>query len=313
MEKNYNNGWYGKAIIASVTFKLEHSHKISQPKNLLQLSHDLMVFVAKQMPQDEEANHWLNYAFDPDGESWDEMLGIINIYLPTSIVVDPANEQKFNELQKTYKELRADYYDLFRQIEDSGMSPSETRAKTKEIQENYDPVLRKVELALNSLRQFFIDPNVDFVSLRDAISRWCDDQELMGFQFELDFSDLQKSRSRDSLVLRMRVVANPSTEYAKLPSINLSNAKTGILMRLLNIRGNYFEGVIDARALLNALNQISDVDIGGAATRPTQTSEQNVQVQDMGQNEDSLKRTINELRDLCQFAIKNNFKNIVWN
>ena len=66
--------------ISSVTFSLEDSHKISQPKDVMKLSYELQKFVMDQTGKFADV-----HSIQPDGEQFDELTGTINWYMGDDI------------------------------------------------------------------------------------------------------------------------------------------------------------------------------------------------------------------------------------
>ena len=308
MDKNYNHGWYGKVRIASVTFKLEHAHKISQPKDLLRLAHDLYYYVAEHVDHDEEAYAWLYHAFDPDGASTDDLTGIINIYLPAQYTIKPEDERKYREFETKHKEIMAEWYQLLEQVKEANLSPEEAAKVTQDLDRKLEPVLHALQNGMARLRRFFVRNDVDIKLLQTAISKWMDEHELLGYEFEIDFNNLQQDRVREAMAWRLRVTQNPSESFTKLPELNVSNGKAEMIFKLLGIGAEYLDGSMNAKQLLDLLNRVSDQDLEMKFRAiPNYTPEQ------IQQSVDMVKETLQTLHNLCNYAIQNNFANIVWN
>ena len=72
---------------AGISFFLADSHKISQPKNIMQLSTDLSGWVREQ---GYDASH---YTVTPDGDDFDKLQGTINWYISPKVLDENTQAQ----------------------------------------------------------------------------------------------------------------------------------------------------------------------------------------------------------------------------
>jgi len=100
--------------LASVTFSLEGSHKISQPKDIMGLSYELQKYAS------EKAGFYIDYhSIAPDGDYFSEMEGVINWYVSDNI----PEEQQVQIIQQWIQEMQLmDYEMKFTGPEISGMT-----------------------------------------------------------------------------------------------------------------------------------------------------------------------------------------------
>lgn len=80
--------WLQKIIkTSSVTFSIVGSHKISQPKTILDLTHDLAQWGYDNIPHDVFKANYSNIV--PDGDAWDQFVGTMNWYAENPQAVIP--------------------------------------------------------------------------------------------------------------------------------------------------------------------------------------------------------------------------------
>ncbi len=88
---------------ASITFSLNDAYKISQPKNMLDLSFDIFSFINKKVLAPQKSPMSIN-DISPDGDDYDKMTGTINVY-----VFDESNLKEIENIVKSIIEEYSQY------------------------------------------------------------------------------------------------------------------------------------------------------------------------------------------------------------
>jgi hypothetical protein len=86
---------------ASITFSIQGSGRISQPKTLQSICHDIDQLIGDTYPRSWIVDGLLNNTIVPDAPQWDDLMGNINWYVPAQ--VDPSEVEPY--ISMAIKEL----------------------------------------------------------------------------------------------------------------------------------------------------------------------------------------------------------------
>jgi len=291
--------------IASVTFFVNDSHKIAQPKNLLDLCHDLSNFFyhgSKINEQKLAAPLMSDISPDTSHSEFDAMAGSITVY-PNPRKIGPQNMdwQKVNEL-----------------------SPEELASAGGKYYEN------------------------SLEDMMPIIDEWIQSKQDEGYVIS---KRMDKSRMTEGPVLRLDIQENPSSEYPRIPEVNLSNENAYAMFRMLGLPQEP-SGSVNAQALKSRIEQVSREEMekeiqpsgwvtppedqtgsteddayesafGGDHTRDPWETPEPIPVQPNrpdnqmgmfmgGRDEAYIDRRLQDLYRIADFAVENGFKEIGW-
>lgn len=105
----------------------------------------------------------------------------------------------------------------------------------------------------------YVKHNDEISEYPKAIKAWIADKAQEGYQIECNMQP-EQSRSRHGQVFRVNIIKNPSTEYPRIPEINMSNANAYAMLRLLGLAtGDSMEDCVGRIGLEDLKNRIKAV------------------------------------------------------
>lgn len=301
--------WYKIAQLtkrASITFSIgdDDAYKIAQPKRILDLCHEMVMWIYENMDYDRYVFSPCVNEARPTTNSFDQFEGKFTfVSSPRRLAINKEDGERL-------RDLRSSQLTLELEIEDNPESPNSAAhlARIDQIEAELDEISITVP---NSIEDCF-----------ESASAWASYMGESGYQINVDMGTLYESdpdyyseyENDDFQVPIIDVVYNPSKEIEEIPAVNTSNANARAILELLGLSPDDV-GRISVDELIQRINNVSNTESMESITKAPVVEYNDagdIQMFIGGRDLEYVDRRLQGLYGLADWAKRNGFKQIGW-